>query len=54
MDSVILEVSVYEVMGTSSMQRHHTLNVTLGSFKILRIIKIQDLGIHFVNAENLS
>ena len=54
MNFSILEVSIYEVMETSYMQRHHALNVTLGSFKILGIIKIPDLGIHFVNVENLS
>ena len=54
MNSDILEVSVYEVKGTSYMQRHHALNATLGSFKILGISKILDLGIYFVNVENLS
>ena len=54
MNSGILEVNIYEVMGTSYMQRHHALNTTLGSFMILGIIKIPDLGIHLVNVENLS
>ena len=54
MNSGILEVSVYEVMGISYMQRHHALNATLSSFKILGIIKISNLGIHFVDVENLS
>ena len=36
------------------MQRYLALNATLGSFKILGIIKISYLGIHFVNVENLS
>ena len=54
MNSGVLEVSIYEVMGTSYMQKRHALNATLGSFKILRMIKILDLGIHFVNVESLS
>ena len=54
MNSDILEVSVYEVMWAFYMQRHHALNATLGSFNILGIIKISDLGIYFVNVENLS
>ena len=54
MSSSILKVSVYEVIGTSYIQRHHVLNAALGSFKILGIIKIPNLGIHFVNVENLS
>ena len=52
MNSNFLEVSVYEVMEISYMQRHHVLNATLGSFKILGIIKILDLSIHFVNVKN--
>ena len=47
MNSNILEVTIYEVMRTSYMQRHHALNATLGSF-----ITIPDLGIHYVNVEN--
>ena len=54
MNSDILEVSVYEVMGTFYMQKQHALNAILGSFKILGIIKILDVGIQFVNVENLS
>ena len=54
MNSVILEVDVYEAMKISFMRRHNALNATLGSFKILRINEIQNLGIHFVNVENLS
>ena len=41
-------------MGTSYMQRYNALNATLGSSKILGITKIPNLGIHFVNVENLS
>ena len=54
MNSDILEVSVYEVMGASYMQIHHVLKATLGFFNILGIITIPDLGIHFVNVVNLS
>ena len=54
MHSGILEVSIYKVMGTSYMQKHHALNATLSNFKILGIIKILYLGIHVVNVENIS
>ena len=46
MNSDILKVSIYEVIGTSYIQRHHALKCHFKFF--------QDLGIHFMNVENLS